>query len=381
MNREPKENNGMPLLGLAAEPPFDPFSWSGSSANFFRALSERGLLATACEVALNRSRDSLEKALAAAWPMPRWKARYHASIRRFQALTAVAGDIIARHREIDGIVQIGAWFSAGRTTSMRCFSYHDGNAALRYRYYGRGLLSEYVRRSHLSWERSVYEALTGIFVMSQWLADSFMQDFDVPASKLHVIGGGINMELPIDVPDRTESNPRFLFVGKDFERKGGKYLLEAFKTVRRALPQSELVVVGPTLRIDQPGVLCAGYLSKAKPADAARLKELFRSATAVVLPSVYEPFGISLLEGMAYGLPCIAVDRCAMPEIVQHGKTGMIAHAEDASSLADAMIEVGKTPESAAAMGAAGRQRVESDFTWSAVTAKMKTVLSETYRI
>lgn len=371
----------MALLGLIPEPPYDPFSWSGSAANFFGAARAANLIDTASEVSLGKARESLEKGLTFSLPVQRWKARYHASVHRFNALTTVAGNIIAAHHTLAGVLQIGAWFSAGQTTNVPCFSYHDGNAALRYRYYGRGLLSAGARQSHLQWERSVYGALTGIFVMSQWLADSFAKDFDVPRSKLHVVGGGINVEVPTQVPERTGAAPRFLFVGKDFERKGGKYLLQAFELVRQAIPNATLDIVGPTLSIQQPGVRCAGYLSKTRASDKAQLIELLQAATTAVLPSVYEPFGISLLEGMAYGLPCIAVDRCAMPEIVRHGETGMIARAEDAKSLANAMIEIGRSPKDAARMGAAGRRRIESQYTWSAVVTKMKKVLMDTYRL
>lgn len=371
----------MTLLGLIAEPPFDPLSWSGSSANFFRALRDQAMLSGAHEVSLSKVRDALAKSRALSLPMRRWKERYHASVPRFRALTKIAGEIIERQRDISGVMQIGAWFSAGTVSDVPCFGYHDANAALRYRYYGRRLLSESARQTHLKWERAVYSALTGIFVMSEWLADSFARDFDVPNSKLHVVGAGINIENLPRVPDRSWSTPRYLFVGKDFERKGGQYLLEAFKIVRNALPDAELIIVGPALALQQPGVKCAGYLSKLKPADTERLGQLFRSATTVVLPSIYEPFGISLLEGMAYGLPCIAVDRCALPEIVRHGETGLIARAEDPIALANAMIEIGKSPRDAARMGAAGRCRVESDYTWNAVASKIKATLSDTYGI
>jgi glycosyltransferase involved in cell wall biosynthesis len=371
----------MTLLGLIAEPPFDPLSWSGSSAHFFRALQRQGVISGACEVSLSRVRDALWKGRALSLPMRRWKERYHSSVPRFGALTKIAGEIVAKHRDISGVLQIGAWFSAAATTKIPCFSYHDGNAALLYRYYGRGLLSEGARLAHLRWERSVYKGLTGIFVMSEWLADSFIRDFDVPRSKVHVVGGGINFDKLPQVPERSWSTPRYLLVGKDFERKGGKYLLDAFKIVQKALPDAELILIGPSVAIEQPGVKCVGYLSKSNPADMARLSRFFCSATAMVLPSIYEPFGISLLEGMAYGLPCIAVDRCALPEIVRHGETGVIARAEDAASLADAMIKLGRNPRSAAAMGAAGRARVESHFTWTTVTANMKTILSDIYRV
>ena len=176
----------MTLLGLIPESPFDPSNWSGSSANFFTALRDQGMLAEAREVSITRVRDGLEKGLAFSLPMARWKARYHASVPRFRALTEVASRIIAAHSEIHGVLQIGAWFSCGQVTKLPCFSDHDGNAALRYRYYGRGLLSARAQRAHLDWERSVYGALSGIFVMSQWLADSFAEDFGVPRTKVPV---------------------------------------------------------------------------------------------------------------------------------------------------------------------------------------------------
>ena len=371
----------MALLGLIPEPPFDPSSWSGSSTNFFQALDRAGLLTSAREVSLSRSRDSLEKTTSFSLPMRRWKARYHSSVRRFKALTDVAGRIIAEQQEAAAVLQIGAWFSGGSASELPCFSYHDGNAALRYRYYGRGLLGSKAVQAHLNWERSVYKSLRGIFVMSEWLADSFMKDFGVPRTKLHVVGAGINMEMPVTNAHRTWSIPRYLLVGKDFERKGGWHLLQAFEEVRRAIPDAELTIVGPNLQIQQPGVQFAGFLSKNSPEDTERLNQIFSSATTMVLPSIYEPFGISLLEGMEHGLPCIAVDRCAMPEIVRHGDTGLIARAENAHSLAEAMIHIGKNPDEAIRMGSAGRRRVESEFTWDAVVRKMGAVLSNTYGI
>jgi glycosyltransferase involved in cell wall biosynthesis len=82
---------------------------------------------------------------------------------------------------------------------------------------------------------------------------------------------------------------------------------------------------------------------------------------------------------MAFGLPCIATDRCAMPEIVQHRKTGLIVTAEDVSSLAEAMLGLARNPKDAEAMGSAGRRRLETDFTWGAVAKKMEVVLSDSF--
>jgi glycosyltransferase involved in cell wall biosynthesis len=369
----------MRLLGLIPEPPFHPRSWSGSSANFFGALRDEKLLADAADVSLHVARERLEQLRVLSWPLGHWKERYRASVSRFRALTEIARVEIDRSRDLTGVIQVGAWFSAGSVTTLPCFSYHDANAAMGYLNYGRGLLTEAQQRDHLRWENEVYSKLRGIFVMSSWLASSFTTDFGVPAEKLNVVGAGINRgALPL-VPDRDFSSAKFLFVGKDFERKGGPFLLKAFAEVRRQVPHAELVIVGPSLKLDQEGVSSPGFLSLAVPEHVAQLNELFRSATTVVLPSVYEPFGISLLEGMAFGLPCIATDRCAMPEIVQHRKTGLITTAEDVTSLAAAMFELVKNPRDADAMGRAGRLRVETDYTWGAVAKKIGVVLSHSF--
>ena len=98
----------------------------------------------------------------------------------------------------------------------------------------------------------------------------------------------------------------------------------------------------------------------------------------MVLPSVYEPFGISLLEGMANSMACVAVDRCALPEIVRHGETGLIAAPENTRALAQVMIDLAEHPATVKQMGERGRRRVDAHFTWDAVARKIGTALSAT---
>lgn len=366
----------MKLLGLIPEPPFDPRSWSGSSSFFFRSLQHHGLLEDASEVALASATELSQKALAFSWPPSRWRERYHSSVGRFRRLTHAAGTQIAHHPSAEGILQIGAWFCAPAVTALPCFSYHDGNAALWYRFYGRGLLSESRVQHHLDWERQNYARMRGIFVMSRWLKDSFVRDFGVPEHRVHVVGAGINFEQLPKLSERDFSIPRFLLIGRDFARKGGKYLLEAFRIVRRDVPSAELTIVGPQPGAAEPGVHYAGFLRKSDPADLRALTDLFRSSTVMVLPSIYEPFGISLLEGMANSMPCIAVDRCALPEIVANGETGLVAKPEDSESLAKAMIDLARHPDTAKRMGEMGRRRVEEHFTWDAVAGKIRSALT-----
>ena len=107
----------------------------------------------------------------------------------------------------------------------------------------------------------------------------------------------------------------------------------------------------------------------------AILKATFASAGIYVLPSLYEPFGISLLEAMANSLPCIAANHCAMPEIVEHRVTGLIVRPGDAAHLAEAMTELALSADTAQAFGAAGRARLIERYTWDAVAARIGQVV------
>jgi glycosyltransferase involved in cell wall biosynthesis len=363
----------MKLVGVINEPPLDPLSWSGTARYFFGALDRAGLLAGAVDARMSKLADMAFRGLNVSTPIEVWKERYHLDVRRFRSFTRIAGRRLRSARlDADGVLQIGAWYCLPDETKLPCFSYHDGNLALRVRsgQIAFGPQHPSVRRA-LTWETQTYAKLTGIFVMSSWLAQSFINDFGVPSNKVHVVGAGINFDtIPPEV-DRSTVAPIFLMVGKDLARKGGAILFQAFSKVRRTIPEAELVLIGPEIASPPDGVRCLGFLSKKNPEHVALLQKAYREAGVYVLPSLYEPFGISLLEAMAYSLPCIAADHCAMPEIVSHRETGLVTKPGDPDALAEAMIEIARSPRAALAMGAAGRQRLMRRFTWDAVAQRI----------
>jgi glycosyltransferase involved in cell wall biosynthesis len=74
---------------------------------------------------------------------------------------------------------------------------------------------------------------------------------------------------------------------------------------------------------------------------------------------------------MAYGLPCIATATCAIPEIVDDGKTGMLAPPGEVEPLSECLLKLVAAPDLAASMGSAGRRRMAERYTWPAVATKM----------
>ena len=73
---------------------------------------------------------------------------------------------------------------------------------------------------------------------------------------------------------------------------------------------------------------------------------------------------------MAYGLGCVASDRCAMPEIVDDGATGYVVPARDVEGLAQRLLDLADS-ERARAFGESGRRRFLERFTWDAVAARI----------
>jgi glycosyltransferase involved in cell wall biosynthesis len=91
--------------------------------------------------------------------------------------------------------------------------------------------------------------------------------------------------------------------------------------------------------------------------------DLLHAADVFVLSSRQEGFPITILEAMAAGKPVIATDVGGCSEAVVHGETGLIVPPENPDALANAIIELLEDRDRSAAMGAAGRERVEREFT------------------
>lgn len=138
--------------------------------------------------------------------------------------------------------------------------------------------------------------------------------------------------------------PCYLFVGQLIERKGIFQLLRAFA----ALPGGELWIAGEgplrstveSAAAGDPRIRYVGHIG------AGELERLYGAADVLVVPSLYEVWGLVVNEGLAYGLPVIATDETgATEDLVIPGVTGAIVEAGSEEQLRAAMVEVGAWPE------------------------------------
>ena len=357
--------------------PWDERCWSGLSRSFFSALKKRDLLhrAFGVEVAAPLRYALIAKNFAL--PMRRWRRQFNLDPHYYAALTEA---IECRLEPADygrAFLQLGGIYDVPGIVKGRaeCFSYHDGNLAcmLRSGYLPR-MSARRVDAAH-AFETRVYEGLDRIFTMSDYLRQSFIDDFEVPGSKVVNIGVGVNWAIP-EALDKDYGTQEILFVGIDFRRKGGEHVVRAFRQVRSRYPEARLHVVGPRavpaiLKHPGPGEVFHGFLSRDDATQADAFRRILRQCTLYVMPSLFEPFGVAALEAMVYQMPAILSTGGAFPELVTPGENGELVECGDVADLAAKMIALLGDPESLARQGAAARRRVVDTYTWDKVAERL----------
>jgi glycosyltransferase involved in cell wall biosynthesis len=123
------------------------------------------------------------------------------------------------------------------------------------------------------------------------------------------------------------------------------------------------------------GVQWHGFLRKEIPAENERLQVLFKRCSVFVLPSLYEPYGISVSEAMLYGLPAIITGDWGVAEKVEPGVSGFHVRPGHEDDIAAALDDLLGNPAKAAAMGLAARTRALDRFTWPNVIQRMRAAI------
>ncbi|MFY9883974.1 MAG: glycosyltransferase family 4 protein, partial [Candidatus Cybelea sp.] len=127
-----------------------------------------------------------------------------------------------------------------------------------------------------------------------------------------------------------------------------------------------------------PGVTSLGFVSKRTQAGSQTIRDAYRDASVFVMPSLWEPFGIVILEAQAHALPCVGSDAFAMTELIRDAEAGYVVPPKDSARLAEALLSLLKDPTACAQMGANGRRRQREYHTWAGVAQRIRDRLAGT---
>jgi glycosyltransferase involved in cell wall biosynthesis len=159
-------------------------------------------------------------------------------------------------------------------------------------------------------EREFLRRASRVFVMGQSTERVLIREYGLSPSAVRVVGAGPNSQL--GRPRARTGCRRLVFVGTQWELKGGPVLIEAFRQLRATHPDLELVLVGSSPGGELPdGVVAAGRVPHRE------MGAIYDQADLLVIPTHMEAYGIALVEGLMKGLPCVCSDIGNQPWIVQ----------------------------------------------------------------
>jgi glycosyltransferase involved in cell wall biosynthesis len=165
-----------------------------------------------------------------------------------------------------------------------------------------------------------YQGYRGLFPWSNWAAGSLVNDYGVDKSRIHVIPPGVDLnQWQPGEPDNDTGVCNLLFVGGNFERKGGETLLNWANST--AISGWHLdIVTRKALVIADPRISVHNDLTSNDP----RLTALYKKSNVFVLPTLADCYSIAGIEALASGLPVILSLTGGTADVLQYGKTGFL---------------------------------------------------------
>lgn len=200
-----------------------------------------------------------------------------------------------------------------------------------------------------------------------------LQEAGIAGGRIKLLPLGVDLGNFVSTPRRGDGPFRVLFVGGVGQRKGIKYLLEAYRQVRTK--NTELVLVGPLVGSGRALQRYSGGFTYLGRLDQAAVVRQMQECHVLVLPSVFEGFGLVIPEAMATGMPVIASTHTAAPDFVVNGKEGFVLEPDDVEGLAAKLDLLASDRHLAAEMGKLAAERAQA-FSWEAHQHHLRALLA-----
>ena len=236
----------------------------------------------------------------------------------------------------------------------------------------------------------IYEAKK-VIICSNSMKTRLEDHFHVPPEKNLVIPNAIDIskyKRTINqnaVKKRYKINPDdklVLYIGRLVPQKGVEYLIKAIPLISQKINNVHFNIIGDGWSRNYLENLANSTLHGKKIKflgfiPDSEVVDLFLIADVLVIPSIYEPFGIVALEGMAAGVPVIATNVGGLAEIIDHDQTGVLVSVENPNSIAWGVNKVISNPEYSRWLIQNAKKKVRNLYSWSGVAKKTIKIYDE----
>jgi len=234
------------------------------------------------------------------------------------------------------------------------------------------------------WQMRIYDQCIGVFAESKWLADSLVEDTGISTEKVHVVDLGINVKPELtyhSFGEKSKQDKTIFFIGRDFFRKGGHLVVEAFKLLRKNYSKKyKLIIAGPKSwplegRIPE-GVQFIGDVSR------EIIQKYFQTSDVFCMPTYFEGgYAIVFTEALCFGIPCIGRNIQGMLEIIKPGVNGYLLNNDSIDELAELIVKVIEDDTMKSDVGRMSKS-YQDYYSWDRVASDMiKIIKSNQHKI
>lgn len=232
-------------------------------------------------------------------------------------------------------------------------------------------LASYNTRQGIELDKYAFQKACHCMLASDWNKNSAVNDYGIGANKISVVPCGANLDI---IPSADEINQKatgscnLLFLGVEWDRKGGDIALKAFHQLKQKGVNTSLYIIGCVPPYDvtgDEGVTVIPFLDKNKEEDFQQLHKIFLQTDFLLLPTRAECAGVVFSEASAYGIPSITTDTGGVTTYIKEGINGYkLPIKAKGEEYADQIIKVMDDPNGITALKQSSRTYYEKQLAW-----------------
>jgi len=236
--------------------------------------------------------------------------------------------------------------------------------------------AQFWKRVFIPFERRTYQMADRVICISEDSRDILEKKYRIPPDKLVAIPPGVDTCQFFPMPEIKKRRNSLLYVGRIDRRKGVDFLIRAMPEVARQIPDVTLFVggTGKDLPLLKDYVRAQGLGRNLEflgfiPENS--LNTWYNQVQCAIIPSVFEGFGLTVVEAMAAGTSVISTRVDSIRRIVQDGTCGYLVDYGDTAALARRVVDLLRDEATRAKFVEEGLKQVRSLFSWEAVMDKL----------
>lgn len=232
-------------------------------------------------------------------------------------------------------------------------------------------------------EKAFLEKVDTIIYSSHWAAQDAISYYGIPPKKIHVVEFGANIPNPPKYQLKIDTNVcNLVFIGRNWEKKGGEKVLRAFRKLKEEGLSCTLTIIGsvpPEILAEEKDLTIIPFLDKSQSEKLNKLCDILHKSHFLVLPTEFDAFGIVFCEASAYGVPSIAANVGGVCQPIREGVNGFLLPPDaTAEEYAEKIKLVFSDKENYLKLRTSSRREYENRLNWDVWGEKVNKIVEDT---